>query len=197
MKIYNVLLISFLYILLVSCTKISFIGGNYSDKNSHVFTFLQDSIFQYEYQGYCYSESLGTWSKEGNSLYLNSFIQTDKIPLEYTKIKKDTDSIITVHIEINSQKNLQDDYICWPFINGELYLFESVRGSYSFKSEVPIDEIYFKIRKSPFIIRGTGSKMCYDDIETERINLKSFLGEEIHIQINMIDSLFGYRVFKN
>ena len=197
MKNYYIILISILFIPLSSCKQTMIISGTYSDKNSHVFIFSKDSIFQYEYQDYCYSKSSGIWNKKGDFLYLNSFIQIERIPLECVKIKNNTDSDIIVRIEVNSQGKPQTDYICWPFINGKPCLFDPERGSYSFKSEIPINNICFRIRKSPFIIRGTGSKMCYDDIETETIYPHLSVGENLDVTVNIVDSLFGYTVFKD
>lgn len=39
--------------------------------------------------------------------------------------------------------------------------------------------------------------MCYNTVESEKINAELSLGEDINITINIIDSLFGYSVFKN
>jgi hypothetical protein len=187
-----------LYILLSSCSQSKVITGMYSGKkNPHVFTFSKDSMFKYEYHDYCYKESSGTWYQDGDFLYLNSLIKTEKIPLEYTKLRGDRDTSIVINIEINSQNNPQTDYICWPFINGKPCSFDPERGAYSFSSDILVENIYFKIKKSPFVLRGIGSKMCYDDIETEPIELKLSFGDNLNVVINIIDCLFGYKVFSN
>lgn len=189
-------IIGTLSILLYSCSSNTLIVGTYSGKSPHVFILSEDSTFKYEYHNYCYSESFGTWTKKEDAIYLNSFIQIDKIPLEFVKLGNN-DNAIAVNIKVLSHDKPETDYICWPFINDEPCLFDPERGSFSFTSDIPIDNIYFKIRKSPFVLRGAGSKMCYNDVESEKINIKLSFGEDINIKINIIDSLFGYSVFKN
>lgn len=191
-------MVCILTILLNSCSNTRLINGTYSGKhNPHVFILSADSTFKYEYHAVWYSESSGTWRKAGDIIYLNSFNQTDKIPVEYTKMTNNQDSAIVVNIDVNSQNKPPKDYICWAFINGNFAYFDPDRGSYSFKSEIPVDSLYFKIKKSPFIFRGTGYKMGYDDVKTETIYPHLSVGESLNVTINIIDSLFGYKVFSD
>lgn len=193
-------LIFFIPFLFFCCSNTRLIYGTYKAKNdSHVFIFSADSTFKYKHYAMWYGESSGTWKKMGNNIYLNSLGQIDKIPIEYVKTTNKKDSNIVVNVMVNSQDKPQKDYICLPIVNGDIasYLYAMVRGSYSIESESLIDSICFNVTKSPFVLRGTGYKMGYDDIKTETIYPDLSIGENIDITINIIDSLFGYRVFKN
>lgn len=67
------------------------INGKFTSKNApHIFTFLKDSTFKYEYHAIWYSESSSTWKKIDNFIYLNSFGQAGKIPITYTTEKAQT-----------------------------------------------------------------------------------------------------------
>lgn len=195
MKSSCIVIICIMGVLLNGCSNTRLINGIYRGKdNPHVFIFSTDSTFKYEHNAVWYRESFGTWMKRDNYIYLNSFNQVDKIPITYTKIPSNQDSTVVINIKVNSQNKPQKDYICWPFVNGNFVYFDPERGSYSFKSEVFVDSIYFKVKKSPFVFRGMGYKMGYDDVKTETIYP---IGESIDVTININDSLFGYRVFKN
>jgi hypothetical protein len=198
MKYNCIVIVCILTVLLNSCSNTQLINGTYIGKHCpHVFIFSADSTFKYEYRAMWYSESSGTWRKEGNFIYLNSSNQIDKIPIEYTKVTSNQDSVVIVNIGVNSQNKPPKDYICWPFVNGNFVYFDPERGSYSFKSEFFVDSLYFKVNKSPFVFRGTGYKMGYDDVKTETIYPHLSIGENIDVTINIIDSLFGYKVFDN
>ncbi|WP_300198953.1 hypothetical protein [Bacteroides sp.] len=149
-----------------------------------------------------YSESSGSWRKKGNLIYLTSFEQRDKIPIEYVKTKNNQRKSI-VKIKINILEKPETDYICFTYINGKPLLDERsllephVQGSYSFDTKVPVDSLYFLVAKRPFVLRGTGYAMCYDDIRTETIHPHLSIGETLDVTVNIIDSLFGYKVFKD
>ena len=194
---YNILFISMLCVLISCSCKNEIINrGIYGGKNNpHTFVFSEDSTFKYEYYGVWYKKSSGTWEKRDNVIYLSSYNQIDKIPVEYSIITTKEDKPIVININI--QDNDQQDYICFPYINGEIVSFDPKRGSYSFESEVPIDELYFLIRKAPFVLQGTGIHGGYDDVETERTTPKLSFGDSLSVQVNIIDSLFGYKTFKN
>lgn len=197
MKNNYIVFIGVLNILFNSCSDTILINGTYSKKHSpYVLTFSKDSTFIYESRKGCYAESFGTWKTIGDVIYLNSLEQIDKMPVEYTKIKGNKKNTI-INVKLNVPDKPQRDYICFPYVNGEFVFMYPERGSYSFESEVPIDSICFLIAKKPFVLRGTGNKGCYDDVWTESIYLYSLVGESIDITINIIDSLFGYKVFKN
>ncbi|MFT4073869.1 MAG: hypothetical protein QM654_18340, partial [Dysgonamonadaceae bacterium] len=89
------------------------------------------------------------------------------------------------------------DYICFPYVNGKSVLETPEKGSYSFETELPVDSIYFLIAKRPFILRGTGCFMSYDDVKTETIYPHLSAGESLETIVNIIDTLFGYKVFKD
>jgi len=189
-----------IFFLFVCCRNIQLINGTYSGKqDSHVFVFSTDSTFKYEHHAMWYSESFGIWRNIGNSIYLNSINQIDKLPIEYSKVANKTDSSSVININVNSQGKPQKDYVCLPIINGDIahFFYAMERGSYSIESDVSIDSIYFNVTKQPFVLRGTGYKMGYDDVKTETIYPHLSLGENIDITIDIIDSLFGYKVFKN
>ena len=196
MKYSYIIFICILNVLLNRCSYTTLINETYRDKHSHEFIFSRDSTFKYIYHGIWYKESFGTWEKIGNAIYLNSIEQIDKIPIEYTKIKDNKENII-INIKVNVPDKPQRDYICFPYVNGELIFMYPERGSYSFESDISIDSIYFSIAKRPFVLRGTGSKMSYDDIKTETIYPNLSVGEKLTVTININDPLFGYRVFKN
>jgi hypothetical protein len=194
---YGCIAFVFLSILLDSCSNSMTINGMYGGKQTpHVFIFSADSTFKYEYHAMWYSESSGTWQKRKNTICLNSFEQRNKMPLEYTKIENDKNKAI-INIKVDIADKPERDYICFPYVNGKSVFINPEKGSYSFDYESPADSIYFLIAKRPFILRGTGYKMSYDDIKTETIYPHLSVGESINITINLIDSLFGYKVFKD
>ena len=94
------------------------------------------------------------------------------------------------------------DYICFPYVNGVPFFSEESldippRGSYSFNVKELVDSISFVVAKRPFILRGTGYKMTYDDVRTDIIYPHLLAGETLEVTVNIVDSLFGYRFFKN
>ena len=196
---YNyIVFLCILNVLLNSCSNTKFILGTYNGKHSPgLFVFSEDSTFRYESRKGCYTESSGTWKKIGDGVYLNSIEQIDKIPIEYTKTKGNKENTI-INVNVNVSDKPQRDYVCFPVVNGDVSSFYAMeRGSYSIESEIPIDSIHFVITKQPFVLRGTGSYGCYEDVKTETIYPHLLLGENIDVTINIIDSLFGYKVFKN
>lgn len=166
----------------------------YAKKNPSVFIFSNDSTFKYEYRQSCYTESSGTWKQLGNALYLNSNIQ-DSLTMSYSKEQNISDTTV-LNVIINHPKS--SDYICMPMVNADLkYFFDMPRGSYSIKVKEPIDSICFSVIKQPFELRGTGIYGCYEPIRTEQIKPNLSKGEKLTVTINIVDSLFGYRVFRN
>lgn len=199
---YSYIILLCLGLLLGCCSAPSLINGKYKGKNPHVFIFSQDSTFRYEYHGVWYSESFGSWHKTRDIVYLTSFQQRDKLPVEYRKTRNGQSERI-VKVKINASDKPERDYICFPYINGKSFFNEDSsledppRGSYSFKVKEPVDSISFIVAKRPFILRGTGYNMAYDDVGTDTIYLHLAVGETLEITVNIIDSLFGYRTFKN
>jgi hypothetical protein len=180
-----------------SCTKAPFIDGIYSGKQSpHVFIFFGDSTFKYEYRATWYKESSGIWQKRGNPIYLNSFEQRDKIPVEYVKTENDQGKVI-INIKVTVSDKPERDYICFPYVNGQSVFDDPKKGSYSFDTEVLVDSIYFLIAKRSFVLRGTGYKMSYNDVKTKTIYPYLLIGESLETTITIIDSLFGYKAFKD
>lgn len=197
MKHCNIILASILSILFNGCIPFSFVNGKYSGKKSpHVFIFSEDFTFKYEFNGVWHSESFGIWHKKGKVIYLNSFEQRDKFPVEYMKVENNQNKSI-VNIKINASDKLEKDFICFPYINGKPVIESPKKGSYSFETDASIDSIYFLIAKRPFILRGSGSKMSYDNVKSETIYPNLSIGENLDVIINVIDYLFGYKVFKN
>ncbi len=197
MKYTNMILVCILSVLLNSCNKVFFINGMYRGKdNPHVFIFSEDSTFKYEYRAVWYSESSGTWQKTRDAIYLNSFEQRDKMPIEYVKTKN-TQRETNIKIKINVPDKSERDYICFPYVNDKSMLENPEKGSYSFDTKVSIDSIYFLVAKRPFVLRGTGYKMSYDDVNTKTIYPHLLVGENLEVTVNIIDSLFGYKVFKD
>ncbi len=173
------------------------INGIYGGtRTPHVFILSEDSTFKYEYHAMWYSESSGTWQKRKNTIYLNSFEQRNKMPVEYTKIENNNKKAI-INIKVNIADKPEKDYICFPYVNGKSVFINPGKGSYSFDYEFPVDSISFLIAKRTFFLRGTGYKMSYDDIKTETIYPHLSVGESMDVTINLIDSLFGYKVFKD
>lgn len=186
-----------LSILLDSCSNPMIINGIYGGtRTPHVFILSEDSTFKYEYHAMWYSESSGTWQKRKNTIYLNSFEQRNKMPVEYTKIENNNKKAI-INIKVNIADKPEKDYICFPYVNGKSVFINPGKGSYSFDYEFPVDSISFLIAKRTFFLRGTGYKMSYDDIKTETIYPHLSVGESMDVTINLIDSLFGYKVFKD
>jgi hypothetical protein len=184
-------------LLLDSCTTAHLINGTYSGKqHPHVFIFSEDSTFKYEYRAMWYSESSGTWQKRENKIYLNSFEQRNTIPVDYAKAENNQKRVI-INVKVNVSDKAEEDYICFPYVNGKSVIMDPGKGSYSFDSEVSVNNIYFLIAKRPFVLRGTGYKMSYDDVKTETIYPHLSVGESLDVTINIIDSLFGYKVFDN
>lgn len=197
MRYSHITLVCVLAILLNSCSKILFINGMYSGKgNPHVFVFSEDSTFKYEYHGVWYSESSGTWQKKRNTIFINSFEQRDKMPIEYQKTKNDKKKAI-INVKINISDKPESDYICFPYINGKSMFEDPEKGSYSFDTKGPVDSICFLIAKRPFILRGTGYKMGYDDVKTKTIYPHMSAGENLDVLVDIVDYLFGYKVFKD
>ena len=165
MKFKGVVMISVIIVLLSGNGSDQLINGKYSaKKGGHVFVFSEDSTFKYQHHDIWYSESSGIWKRTRKNICLNSFNQLNKMPTEYAVVTNEQESVIVVNIEVNSPSNLQEDYICLPVVNGAPVYFYPKRGSYSFKSEILIDSIYFEVKKNPFILRGTGYYAGYDDI---------------------------------
>ena len=174
------------------------VSGEYRSKHSpHVFILSEDSTFKYKYYGVWYKESSGTWKNRDNIIYLNSYNQIDKIPVEYSTISVGGNKSAVIHMELNTQEENKQDYICFPYINGKIVSHYSERGSYSFESRTDVDNLYFSIRKAPFVLRGTGIYGGYDEVETELIEPRLNVGDSLNVKINIIDSLFGYKTFKN
>jgi len=197
MKCNYIIFVCILIILLSSCSKSHFVDGIYSGKESpHVFIFSEDFTFKYEYRATWYKESSGTWEKRGNTIYLTSFERRDKMPIKYVKTGNNQIKS-TINIKIDVSDKSKEDYICFPYINDKSILEAPAKGSYSFDTELTIDSIYFLISKRPFVLRGTGYKMSYDDVKTETIYPHLLIGESLEITVNIIDSLFGYKVFKD
>lgn len=196
MKYSYTILICTLSILLYGCSSSTFVNGLYSGHNPHVFIFSENSTFRYEHRGVWYSESTGTFRKKNNMIFLNSFEQRTRIPLEYTKVEN-VDNEMIIDVKVNVVGRSEKDYICFPYVNGKSVFIDTEKGSYSFHSEVSVDSIYFLVAKRPFVLRGTGYKMGYDDIKTEIIYPHLYVGENLNVTINIIDSLFGYKVFND
>ena len=192
---YTCIVFIILSILLYSCSNSIVINGIYRGNHTpHLFIFSGDSTFKYEYHAMWYSESSGIWQKRKNTIYLNSFEQRSKMPVEYTKIEH-SNKVISVKVNIADKP--EKDYICFPYVNGNSVFINPEKGSYSFDYDFPVDSIYFLIAKRPFVLRGTGYKMSYNDIKTETIYPHLAVGESIDVTINLIDSLFGYKVFND
>lgn len=197
MKCNYIIFACILNILLSSCSKTLFVDRVYGGKQSpHVFTFSEDSTFKYEYRAVWYKESSGTWKKRENTIYLTSFEQRDKMPVKYVKTENNQTKS-TVNIKVDVSDKSEKDYICFPYVNGKSILETPEKGSYSFETELPVDSIYFLIAKRPFILRGTGYFMSYDDVKTETIYPHLSAGESLETTVSIIDSLFGYKVFRD
>lgn len=197
MKYNHIFIITFFWVM-SSCSHEMIIGQLYnSKKSSHNFIFNMDSTFSYRYKNGCYKESSGHWFRKGNSVCLNTDVQLEKIPIEYKKRKGDSESLSVVNVTVNMPAEYIKDYICFPFVNKEVLVNYPERGSFSFRSKVPIDSIYFLVSKVPLLVQGPGIYGCFDDMKTERIYPKLFVGEDLDITINIVDSLFSYKVLKN
>ena len=197
MKCNNIIFVCILNILLNGCNKTLFVDGIYSGKQCpHVFVFSEDSTFKYEYRAAWYKESFGSWQKRESTIRLTSFEQRDKMPVKYVKTKNNNlKTIINIKVDVSDKS--EKDYICFPYVNGKSVFEDPEKGSYSFGIETPVDSLYFLIAKRPFVLRGTGYKMSYDDIKTETIYPHLTVGESLETTVYIIDSLFGHKVFKD
>jgi hypothetical protein len=187
-------------IFLVSCQTPAFVCGVYRNNQSDEFIFHPDSTFTYKYHGFWYKESSGLWTLTGNLLYINSTLQQNKFLIKYNTKDAQQHVATTVNIEIDAPDEHRNDYFCYPIINGKLVVAYPVkRGNYSIQYAADINKISFLISKHPsvFSFRGTGIKMCYDDIETETIYPHISTGGVLDVNIRIVDSLFGYKVFNN
>ncbi|GHS92987.1 hypothetical protein FACS1894203_5610 [Bacteroidia bacterium] len=119
-----------------------------------------------------------------SQLFLAKDKQIDKMPVEYTKTESNT-GIVTIDFKVNVLEKIEKDYICFPYVNGKCVNMEPERGSYFFESEVPIDSIFFLIAKKPFVLRGTGTYGCYNDIYTEAIHPHLSAGGKINITMQI------------
>jgi hypothetical protein len=191
--------IIFCFFLLIGCSSPAFLSGKYGAwHNPNSFVFATDSTFTYEYTDPWYKESSGRWIKKGNKIYLNSFVQEDKMPIRFAKMKTKTNTEdLIVRINLQTQNQNDTDYICIPFVNKKSLILHPEKGSYSFESKVSIDSLSLLVFKDPFVLSGTESKSCFDPIPTEQIKVKSFIGDSLNITVTIIDSLFSYQVFRN
>jgi hypothetical protein len=197
MKYNYIIFVCILSCLCYSCRNTLVVNGTYIGKqNPHFLTLLEDSTFKYEYRAMWYSESSGTWQKRGNTIYLNSFEQKNEMPIDYETMENNQKEVI-INIKINASDKPAEDYICFSYVNGNSVFLEPEKGSYSFDCYVPVDSIYFLIAKRPFVLRGTGYKMSYNDIKTKTLYPHLSVGESMNVTINIIDYLFGYTVFKD
>ena len=199
MKTLSKQLIQFIFLstFLWGCNSPVFLNGKYVGKhNPNIFVFFQDSVFNYEYTDFCFKESSGKWTRIGNKLYLNSFNQEDSLPIRFTKMKAKT-NLGRITVAINLQTKNKQDYSCIPIVNKQPLIHYPKEGDYVFESELTIDSLRFLVTKNPYVILGTGSKSCFNPVQTKTIKANSIIGDSILVDIGIVDSLFSYQVFKN
>jgi hypothetical protein len=130
-------------------------------------------------------------------MLLNTPMQTTSFPLEYHVERGGTDGA-TISIRVDAGGNSAEDYLCLPVINGiNVAKYPLHRGSYTMTAPSHIATLSFIVKKNSSTWRGTGIMMGYNDVMTDTICLHSADLKCMRVTINIIDSLFGYKVFKD
>jgi hypothetical protein len=175
-----------------------FLPGKYAARRGiHHFHFRPDSTFTYEFSGGCYKEATGNWREDGQRLYVSSLGQVDRIPVTYQKREGTKPGVSVMNVTVNMPKEEVSNYVCFPVLNKEKPYFPKTRGSFSFGHKERIDSLVFAISKIPFSGGGFDLRACFQRVLSETIYPQAAIGDTLDVQVNIIDSLFSYQVFKN
>jgi hypothetical protein len=204
MKEYKILSCIVTIVLITFSCKSSFIIGTYQDKNnSHKckFVFRSDSTFDYYYivAGDADMHSSGKWKiKNGNAIELNSTVQNSTLPIGIS-ILPTKGKHYGYNVDMNILDNNKRNYRAMPFCDSfhiPHTLFFADRGSYEFTTWNPIDTLYFKVVKDPLVLERLGPSRVYNELVTEKKVLHLNCGDSVQVIINVVDSLFSYKIFK-
>lgn len=186
-------------IFLFSCQSISTIVGIHQDV-SHRFIFNADSTFQYFYMAGTSVDrySSGKWKATNkNKIVLNSNIQSKILPLKIDIIPSENE-LNNFRVNLFIQGGNEKAYRAYPFVNANLFFnFTPDRGSYNFDTGSFINKISFKVSKEPMVIERLGAPKEYYLLETEKKDINLNKGDSVIINIEVADSLFSYKIFKN
>ncbi|MDR0938539.1 MAG: hypothetical protein LBN29_04140 [Mediterranea sp.] len=175
-----------------------FLVGKYVAKSGvHELRFYPDSTFRYEYYGGCYKEATGYWRRDGKQLCLRSLGQIDKVPIIYQKHAGNSSDTSVINIAINMPDEEIGNYSSLPVLNLRYATTLRSRGSFSFKYVKRVDSLALILEKVPFSGDGYGWKACFNKLRSETIYPDLSVGDTLSVQVNIIDSLFSYQVFKD
>lgn len=167
---------------------------------NHAYQFIFYPDYTFEYYNSFGRHSSGTWHyKDGNTIILNSHIQTRKAEMEYAIEHAGLEkTIMEVRIHAGESVN-HKDYICTPFYSLWPRYYHPNRGSYEIVyTDSSINETWFNIEKMPLI--WNSSSLTPPDnytIHTGTIMEESSPGDRIIVDIYVDDSLFTYEIFSN
>lgn len=178
-------------------------SGKYSNRfYPNVFEIYSDSTFIYKSMMGSIIEkySEGKWKRlDKNTIILNSTIQNNNIPIQVNVIP-DNKNKRTICVNLNVPGQSVKDYVCYPIFNDNIFpsMNPGDRGSYCIYSEVSIHSIHFQIQKIPLTLKCLGPRQPeYYDIYSKSVTINSKIGDSIIIKLQIPDSLFSYRIFRD
>lgn len=189
----NILWILFIY----SCaTKPQVIGKYFSKKSPHKFQIKPDSTFIYEYGLISlYQHSVGRWKLEGENLILNSSIKSTVVPIEIVKLEKIAPQSNILSFELKTIGNLKlEDYQCTVYLNDKSEYHRRCDSLSNIFTDFPIKKIEVYFDRIPKEVNTT---LNYPPVMTNVYLPDIQMGQKIQMRIDINDSLFYYRAFKN
>lgn len=195
--ILEVVLVLFMFI---SCNKSILPGTTINELNQtnpNNFDFYKNHTFKYEYHALgIYKYSSGRWTyKNKNSILLKSKIQSNIVPINIEYSNTDT-LAICLDINLHIEGGKETDYTCEPFYRDQKLSSTNIKkGSYKLYLNYPLENLYFKIWKTPLFYNDT--KPSPEPLNTEEISININMGNYIKIDINVNESLYYYRIFND
>jgi hypothetical protein len=194
-QVYLGFLISSLILMYGCHSGVELLGDYSSFQSPYTFYLYKDSTFSYRYKfEYAYEYSQGTWSQVGGKMIvLNSQIKNRTLAVEAQNLDDNASEIINhFSIDVNLINGNKNHYQCMIFINDTLFTIKTCDSLSSILINSPIKDYFFKLT--------TDTRMptrFLDTLSTNKIFTKSSNSNNFKIKINLVDSLFNYRIFNN
>jgi hypothetical protein len=191
-------IINIFWILFISscATKPQINGKYFSKKSLHKFQIKPDSTFTYEYGLISlYQHSMGKWKLEGKNIILNSWIKSTIMPIEMVKIEQIAPQNNILSFELKTKGNLKLEYYrCSVYLNDNIEYQKRCDSLSNIFANFPINKIQVYFSRMPKEIRTTLNHLA---VGTSAYLPDTQMGQKIQMRININDSLFYYRAFKN